>query len=164
MFMNWRNTVSPSDRFFACLPYLLPILGVVGYGGSLISTFPIFRSIYNILLPIQYLYSAVPFGDFGVFLLLFFLVVRNQSVHRFVRFNTLQSIMLGVLVSLFGLALQYVVLPLLSIQNPIVILLPMLAFLAVWAVSLFAIFKSALGEYAEIPQLSESVHFNLDRM
>jgi uncharacterized membrane protein len=162
--MNWRNAISPSDRFFACLPYLLPILAVFGYGGSLIRTFPIFGSVYSIILPIQSIYTSVQFGDFAVFLLLFFLVVRNHSIHRFVRFNTLQSILLGVMVSLFGWALQYVVQPLLSLSNPIIILLPMLVFLAVWTVSLFAIIKSALGEYAEIPQLSESVHFNLDRM
>jgi uncharacterized membrane protein len=163
--MNWRNNVSASDRFFACLPYLLPITGVFRYGGSLINTFPIFQSIYyGFILPVYSLLPSGEFGTFGVFLLLYFLVVRNQRVNRFVRFNTLQSIMLGVLVSLFGLALQYVVIPLLSGNNPIVVLLPMLAFLGVWAVCLFSIVKSAMGEYAEIPQLSENVHFNLDRM
>ncbi len=162
--MNWRNDVSASDRFFACLPYLLPIIGVFGYGCSLISTFPIFQSIYSFILPIYSLYAAVPFGEFGVFLLLYFLVVRNQRVHRFVRFNTLQSIMLGVLESLFGLALQFVLIPLLSGNNPIAVLLPMLAFLGVWAVCIFSIVKSVMGEYAEVPQLSENVHFNLDRM
>jgi hypothetical protein len=163
MFMNWRNDVSPRDRFFACLPYLVPILGVFGYGGSLISTFPIFKSIYSFILPIYTLYGAVPFGEFGVFLLLYFLVVCNQRVHYFVRFNTLQSIMLGVLLSLFGLALQFVLIPLLSANNPIVVLLPMLAFLGMWAVCLFSVVKSAMGEYAEVPQLSESVRLTLDR-
>jgi Chloroplast import apparatus Tic20-like len=159
--MNWRNDISGSDRFFACLPYLIPIIDVVNYGGSLIGTFPIFRSVYSFIRPITQVYSSF---SLGVFLLVFFLVVRNPSVHRFVRFNALQAMMLGILVILFGLGFQYVVQPLLSLNNPISILLPMLAFLAVWAVCLFSVFKSAMGQYAEVPKLSENVHLALDGM
>jgi Chloroplast import apparatus Tic20-like len=162
--MNWRNDISGSDRFFSCLPYLIPIIDVVSYGGNLIGTFPIFRSIYNFIQPIMQIYNGSSMGSLAIFFLIFFLVVRNPRIHRFVRFNALQAIMLGILVSLFGLALNFVVKPLLSFSNPIVILLPMLAFLAVWAVCLFAICKSALGQYAEVPKLSENVHLTLDGM
>lgn len=162
--MSWRNNISGSDRFFACLPYLIPIIDVVNYGGSLIGTFPIFQSVYSFIQPIVQFYRNFPLGSLGIFLLLFFLVVRNPSVHRFVRFNALQAMMLGILVTLFGLCLNYLVQPLLSFNNPIVILLPMLAFLAVWAVCLFAVYKSAIGQYAEVPKLSENVHVALDGM
>lgn len=159
--MNWRNDISGSDRFFACLPYLIPTIDVINYGGSLIGTFPIFQSFYSFIRPIIQVYSSF---SLGVFLLVFFLVVRNPRVHRFVRFNALQAMMLGILVILFGLGLQYLVRPLLSLNNPIAILLPMLAFLAVWAVCLFSVYKSAMGQYAEVPKLSENVHLALDGM
>jgi Chloroplast import apparatus Tic20-like len=163
IFMNWHNrNVSPSDRLFACLPYTLPIIDVVQYGGSLFSTFPILSTIYSWLTPIFVIYKAVPLGSFGIFLILYIAVVRNPRVPRFIRFNVLQSLMLGVLVSLFGLTLEYLFKTLLTANNPIVVLLPMLAFLSVWVVCLFSMIKSAMGEYAEVPKLSENVHLILD--
>jgi Chloroplast import apparatus Tic20-like len=162
--MNWRSDISAADRFFGCLPYLIPIIEVIRYGGSLFEILPIFQSIYLALMPIINFYYGVPMGAFAVFLLLYFLVVRNTSIHRFVRFNTLQAIMLDVLISLCGLVLNYLIIPIVSGQSVIVQVLSKVIFLGVWAICLFSIVSTASGKYAEVPQLSENVHFYVDRM
>jgi uncharacterized membrane protein len=162
--MNWRSDISAADRFFACLPYLIPIIDVFRYGLKLMGTLPIFGSVYKVILPIMQIYYGLPMGSLAIFLLLFFLVIRNPNVHRFVRFNTLQAIMLGIVITLGGLALSYLIVPVAGADSLLVEVLEKVMFLGVWAICLFAMIKSALGEYADVPQLSENVHFYIDRM
>jgi Chloroplast import apparatus Tic20-like len=162
--MNWRSDISTADRFFGCLPYLIPIIEVFRYGMSLMDILPIFGQIYLFILPVMQIYYGVPMGAFAVFLLLYLLVVRNTSIHRFVRFNTLQAIMIDILISLSGLVLNYLITPILGGESVIIQVLSKVIFLGVWAMCLFSIFRTATGKYAEIPQLSENVHFYVDRM
>ena len=37
--MAWRGSTTVKDRIFACLPYLLPLVEGLGFGGSLFQQF-----------------------------------------------------------------------------------------------------------------------------
>ena len=102
------------------------------------------------------------FGGFILFIGLYLAVVNNQKVSRFIRFNTLQAILIGILISLCGLLLQYVILPVLG-MGAVTQVLMNVVFLGTIAASGYGIIMSAMGEYTQIPQLSETAQIQIDR-
>jgi Chloroplast import apparatus Tic20-like len=157
--MGSYGSVSIAERFFGSLAYLLAIVRAFPFGMFLFQQFPIVEELYLPLQPLLDLYSG--FGGFFLFLLLYFGVVNNPQVSRFIRFNLLQSILIGILLSLCGLLLQFL-LPIFG-MGAIIQVLMSTVFLGTLAMSGYGIFMSAVGKYTEIPQLSESAQIQVDR-
>jgi Chloroplast import apparatus Tic20-like len=157
--MSSYNSVSTADRFFGGLAYLLAIVRAFPFGMFIFQQFPIVEDFYRPLEPLLNLYSG--YGGFILFLVLYFGVVNNHQISRFIRFNLLQSILIGVLLSLCGLLLQFL-LPIFG-MGAIIQVLMTTVFLGTLAMSGYGIFMSALGKYTEIPQLSESAQIQVDR-
>ncbi|XP_039116265.1 protein TIC 20-v, chloroplastic [Dioscorea cayenensis subsp. rotundata] len=89
---------SASDRVISAACYLYPFLDGVQYGKYVLTQFPSFQLVLQPLLPAIRLFRASPFTGFLLFLTLYFAVVRNPSAFsRYVRFNTMQAIVLDVL-------------------------------------------------------------------
>ncbi|XGV95870.1 MAG: Tic20 family protein [Leptolyngbya sp. BL-A-14] len=160
--MAWRGSTSPTDRIFASLVYLLPLFDVIGLvsgvvgSGSFLS--PIFRAIVIPLSPLLGLYYG--FGGFMpliIFFALFLLVVRNESIAHFIRFNAMQSILFGIVLSLISILWRYILAGALqgtlleqTLFNTI--------FLGVVAAVGYSVVQSALGRYAEIPTISDAAY------
>ncbi len=161
--MTWRGSTTVSDRIFASLVYLLPLLDVVGFaGGILIRTnsflSPLVGVVATPLLPLLSIYTG--FVPLIVFFALFFLVVRNESIAHFIRFNTMQAILFGIVLSLISIVWQYALAPLFGMG-----LLTQTLFNAVFlgmvvAVG-YSIVQTALGRYAEIPTISDAVYMQV---
>jgi uncharacterized membrane protein len=162
--MSGRSDVAVADRVFASLAYLLPIMDVFKFGMSIFDILPFFKDVYIFLLPVIKIYLGSGFGSFAIFLLLYFLVLRNQSISRFIRFNVLQAVMMGILISLCSIAISYLLNPILGADSALLSVVSKVIFLGTWAVCAFGIISSAMGKYAEVPQLSENTHFMVDRM
>jgi len=160
--MTWRGSNTPTDRIFASLVYLIPLMDAlvlcfqqVGYGSPLS---PIFRVIIGPLAPLISIYYG--FGGFMpliVFFALFMLVVRNESVAHFIRFNTMQAILIGIVLSLVGIVWNYFLAPVFSgtlvaqtVFNTI--------FLGTLIAVGYSVIQSALGRYAEIPTISDAAY------
>lgn len=162
--MTWRGSSSPTDRIFASLAYLLPVLDVIGTVGMFLfasGSFltPLLAFIIVPLSPLLTIYYG--FGGFMpliVFFALYMLVVRNDRVPHFIRFNVMQSILIGILLSLFSIIWRYVLAAILPPTNIIAETLFNTVFLATIGASLYCIVQSALGRYAEIPTLSEAAY------
>jgi uncharacterized membrane protein len=160
--MTWRGSISPTDRIFACLVYLLPLLDVIGlvYGAIGSDSFlsPILRAIVIPLSPLLSIYYG--FGGFMsliIFFALFLLVVRNESIVHFIRFNAMQSILFGIVLSLVSILWRYVLAGALqgtlleqTLFNTI--------FLGVVVAVGYSVVQSALGRYAEIPTISDAAY------
>lgn len=174
--MVWRGTATPLDRFWACLVYLLPLTSALSLGQSffeavpaLIPLFmPLFRltgflNQFPLFMPLFLLTGFLnQFGGFNkviLFLVLFFLVVRNPRIAHFVRFNAMQALLvdiaryiavliLGLLASLLGgLGLD------LMLQALITTL-----FLGILAITGYAWFQNARGQYPEVPVISDAAY------
>lgn len=154
--MTWRGTTTVKDRIFASLPYLLPIISALPFGSFLFRQFPALTILFLPLQPIMAIYNSIPFAGLVVFFLLFLLVVRNERIAHFIRFNTMQAILLDILLVLFGLLLQ-ILLPALGV-NLLTETLLNIVFIGTVAACGYSVFQSLLGRYAEIPTLSEAVH------
>ena len=155
--MSWRGSVTIQDRIFSCLPYLLPLTSSIGFSSAVLQEFPALGNVIApLILPVLMLYQTVPFASLIIFFALFLLVVRNEKVSHFIRFNTMQALLVDIVIVVFGL-----ILPILSnidSSNLIVVALASTVFLGVFAIVVFSIVQSLRGLYADIPTLSEAAY------
>lgn len=158
--MSWRGSTTVSDRIFACLPYLLPLIDGLEFGGYLFRQFPILAQILIFpLQPLLWVYSSIPFAGLVIFFALYLGVVRNENISHFIRFNAMQAILLDIVLILAGLILR-LLMPSLPVGFIIETLSNMI-FLGILAAFGYAVVQSALGRYAEIPTISDAVHMQV---
>jgi hypothetical protein len=158
--MSWQSSETAADRFFGSIAYLLPIADVYSFGLFVFEQFPIVKQLYQPIAPVLMLNSG--FSGFILFLLLYVGVAVNPRVSRFIRFNVFQAILIGILISLFGLLLQYLLLPLIGLGLLTQVLMNVV-FYGTLIIAGYGIVMSALGRYTEIPQLSETARLHVDR-
>jgi uncharacterized membrane protein len=156
--MTWRGSTTPSDRFFACLPYLLPLVEGLVYGSYLFREFPPLSLILVPLSPVLALFGSIPFAELIIFFGLYFLVIRNENISHFIRFNAMQAILLDLILILCRLILSIVsgglsAFILETISNTI--------FLGIFAAFVYVVVQSVRGQYAEIPGISDAVYMQV---
>ena len=156
--MTWRGSTDTKDRIFAALVYLLPLYSAFAFGDSIFQQIPFLGAALAIALyPLAFLYSSLgSFGSLIIFLVLFLAVVRNPRISHFIRFNTMQAILIDILVYLLGLALGFVARGLGA--NLVVETLFNVVFLGAFAACVYSIIQSVIGKYADIPTISEAAY------
>lgn len=157
--MTLRGTTTVQERIFSALPYMLPLMYALEFGRDLFRQFPGLLQIIEIpLFPLLFLFQLIPFAGLIIFFALFLLVVRNENIPHFIRFNTMQAILLDIIVILCSL-----ILGILSggLQGFILVTLNNMIFLGVLAAVVYSVVQSLLGRYAEIPTLSDAVYMQV---
>lgn len=166
--MTWRGSTTMGERLLACLPYTLPLVNVLGFGSSLFATFPHLMVLLVPFIPFISLYAnivgKIPYGDLIVFFLLLFLVVRNYKIKHFIRYNTMQAILLFIFVRLCYWILELIGFPLNIIpiageaNNLLIDIIYTTIFLGGFAGIVYSLIETIKGRYAEIPFISEAAH------
>jgi Chloroplast import apparatus Tic20-like len=159
--MGSQGSETAADRFFGSLAYLLPIADVYFFGLFVFKQFPIVEQLYQPLAPLLAINNN-QIASLALFFGLYVGVVVNPQISRFIRFNVLQAILIGILISLCGLILQYVLLPIMGMGILTQVLMNVV-FYGTVAASAYGIVMSAFGKYTEIPQLSETAQMQIDR-
>jgi 4-amino-4-deoxy-L-arabinose transferase-like glycosyltransferase len=156
--MTWRGSTDTKDRIFAALVYLLPLYSAFALGDSIFQQIPFLgAALVIVLTPLAFLYSSLgSFGSLIIFFVLFLAVVRNPRISHFIRFNTMQAILIDILVYLLGLALGFVARGLGA--NLVVETLFNVVFLGAFAACVYSIIQSVIGKYADIPTISEAAY------
>ncbi|BAZ52977.1 hypothetical protein NIES4103_56420 [Nostoc sp. NIES-4103] len=157
--MTWRGSTTISDRIFACLPYLLPLVEVITFGFFLLDQFPPLAVIFAPILILWSYYRRVRYAGMIIFFALWLLVVRNEKISHFIRFNTMQAILLDIIIFLFSILTDVVGLVPgggFAIQT-----LSTTIFLGIVAAVAFSAVQSILGRYAEIPAISDAVYMQV---
>ncbi|KAL0306256.1 UNVERIFIED_CONTAM: protein -v, chloroplastic [Sesamum radiatum] len=91
------NSADAPDRLISAITYFYPFFDGIQYGKYVITQFSPFQAFIQPLVPAIRVFKSFPFNGFLVFLTLYFVVVRNPNFSRYVRFNTMQAIVLDVL-------------------------------------------------------------------
>jgi uncharacterized membrane protein len=157
--MAWRGSTTVSDRLFACLPYLLPLIAALAFGISLFTEFPALAVLFLPLQPVLTIYGILgPYSELIIFFLLFFLVVRNERIPHFIRFNTMQALLLDIVAYLCGIILRLVALPGIAFAAQT---LSTTIFLGIVAAVVYSVVQSLMGRYAEIPVISDAVYMQV---
>lgn len=154
--MNWRSSSTDwKDRLFASLVYLFPLYYALPFGGFLFTQFPFLQLITIPLAPLIIL-NQIPFAGFILFIILFSAVVRNSRISHFIRFNTMQGILINILLILIGLVFNLILRGLgaslltQTISNAV--------FLGTLVACIYGMVQSASGKYAEMPTISEAAY------
>jgi Chloroplast import apparatus Tic20-like len=164
--------LSPSDRVYASLPYILPISASVILGSSLFSQVPFLLEIYSPFIWIYrnlLMFPLVPFlginGEFVIFILLFTLVLRNPQINRFVRFNVIQAFLLEIILFIEQILVQILGLGLGGLESGSYLLTVLVntTFMGIAIACSYAIVRSAMGVYSEIPGISAAALIQSDR-
>lgn len=154
--MSWRGSTTVSDRIFASLPYLLPLIDGLMFGSILLRQFPFLGVLFLPILPIAQIYNRIPYAGLIVFFALFLLVVRNEKINHFIRFNTMQAILLDIVIFLFSILIQ--ILGAIPGTGFAIETLASTIFIGVVVAVVYSVAQSVLGRYAEIPAISEAVY------
>ena len=157
--MTWHGSTTIMERVFASLPYLLPLVEVFKYGSFLMIQLPILGVLFLPILPLLKVYYGVRYAGLLVFFALFALVVRNERISHFIRFNTMQAILLDISIFLFGILTDLI--RLVSMGDFAVKTLSTTIFLGIIAAAIYSIAQSLMGRYAEIPAISDAVHMQV---
>ncbi len=153
--MSWRNSTDAKDRFFAAIVYLLPLVYAFSFGQFLLEKIPFLFIIYLPIRPLLSLYYQVPFAGLIIFFILFLAVVRNTKISYFIRFNTMQAILIDIFLALCGLVMGLFLRG--AGVNLLTETLYNVLFLGTLGACFYSIVQSALGRYAEIPTISDAV-------
>ncbi|WP_071191336.1 Tic20 family protein [Trichormus sp. NMC-1] len=158
--MSLRGSTTVPDRIFASLPYLLPLIDSLVFGSFLLRQFPILTVLLLPLQPVLFIYGSLgQIGQIIVFFALFILVVRNEKINHFIRFNTMQAILLDIVIFLCSILLR--------ILTPVpgagfaIETLANTIFLGIVASVVYSVFQSLMGRYAEIPAISDAVYMQV---
>ncbi|NCR54920.1 MAG: hypothetical protein GPJ10_16495 [Microcystis aeruginosa L211-07] len=156
--MTWRGSTDTKDRIFAALVYLLPLYSAFAFGIFIFQQIPFLGAALAIVLtPLAFLYSSLgSFGSLIVFFVLFLAVVRNPRISHFIRFNTMQAILIAILVYLLGSVLKFFDERLGA--NFVLETLFNVVFLGAFAACVYSIIQSVIGKYADIPTISEAAY------
>jgi len=173
--MTVRGATTPQERIFGALPYLLPMVESLAFGSFFFNQFPQIGGLFILVLsPVIAIYNAFPLMGLVIFFALFILVVRNESLPHFIRFNTLQAIMLMICLSIVKVLLFSVIGPLVglailpglqvAVAGPAEFFMEVLfnfVFFGVIAAALYSIVQVIRGHYPDIPTLSDMVYMQV---
>jgi Chloroplast import apparatus Tic20-like len=175
--MSWRGTVTVTDRLWAALPYILPIAGSLAFASALATLLPV-----TALLLIPLTVIAAPYfivigavstvglspqlAEFAIFMALFFLVVRNPKIPHFIRYNTMQALMIDIMMTLVSLVFKAVDLSvemitqrgLMDPLGVVVLIFFAMVFVTAAAAYCYSLFNVTQGKYAEIRWVSDAAY------
>ena len=143
-------------RTISSLVYLLPLVYALPFGLALLRQFPLLGVIYAPLSPLIALEFSLPFAGLIVFFGLWFGIVRSDRFSYFVRFNTMQAILLDILLIVCSLVID-ILIPGLGRESLLVQTLNNTIFIGTLVACFYAIVQSARGIQAEIPTISDAV-------
>ncbi len=160
-----NDSATALDRAFASLAYVMPLTSALAAYGPLQSFLaeqaPAVANAFSLLLlPLTPLIMIEQSQILGlvVFVVLFAFVVRNTNISRFIRYNVLQAILVSFVISVCILIMGTVggVLPRVLLETFLNVL-----FLGGMAIVVYGVAQSVMGQYAEIPTVSDAINTQL---
>jgi uncharacterized membrane protein len=159
--MTWRATSSGKDRLWAALSYLYPLVSSTPIALSGLTLVPQLVPVLAPVLTVGVLIDQIPYLSFMIFLALFLLVVRNPRVHYFIRFNTMQAMLVGIVISLYLVCqVLFVAVPGVDFRS-VFRVLDSVVFLGAFAIVCYGIVQCLRGIYPEVPTISDAAKSQL---
>nr|YP_010337472.1 hypothetical protein MW436_pgp002 [Pulvinaster venetus]UNJ17057.1 hypothetical protein [Pulvinaster venetus] len=155
-----------TTRLLSILPYFLPFLeGVESFGLKVLSDYPfhLLKFYKNTISPFMIFYVENRNVNLVTFLTLYFLIVNSKSplsVSQFLRFNTLQALLIFLLTGILGSIFRT-----LPMEFRVSLYGSMICNSLLWfsiGTITYAAAKCILGQYSKIPVISEAVRIQIE--
>ena len=147
------------QKLIGVLIYLIPLSDAIPFGRYLFMDFPFLQWIQLPALPIIIIKQSLPFGGFLLFFLLFLIIVRNPKMPYFLRFNTLQALLIDIGIILINYTFQIILQPLGT--KLIISTLSSTFLMTILAIVIFAVGECLQGKEPDLPLISEAVRMQL---
>ncbi|GAB4845957.1 Protein TIC 20-v, chloroplastic [Ancistrocladus abbreviatus] len=154
------NSADPSDRLISAICYFYPFFDGIQYGKYVITQFTPIQALIQPLFPAIRAFKSFPFNGFLVFLTLYFVVVRNPNFSRYVRFNTMQAIVLDVLL-IFPDLLERTFNPRDGLGLDLIMSLDSTVFLFLLVSLIYGSSSCALGQVPRLPIVAEAAEMQV---
>lgn len=105
-------------------------------------------------------------GEFVILIGLYLLVIRDSRINHFVRFNTMQAVLLEIVIFLTQLTISLFA-QITGGVSSVALMLEVLgntAFLGIVAACVYAIAQNIAGKYSEIPGISEAAAMQVSNL
>ncbi|XP_058112461.1 protein TIC 20-v, chloroplastic [Magnolia sinica] len=150
-----NDTADAPDRLISAVCYFYPFFDGIQYGKYVITQFSAVQILIQPLLPAIRVFKSFPLNGFLVFLTLYFIVVRNPNFSRYVRFNTMQALVLDVLL-IFPDLLERTFSPKEGLGLDIVMSLDSTVFLFLLVCLVYGSTSCLLGQVPRLPIVAEA--------
>ncbi len=147
------------QRGLGILIYMLPWSDAIPFGRHLFLEFPWLQWISLPALPIFFLERGIPFGSLLIFFLLFLGVTRNPKIPYFLRFNTLQALLLDIGLIVISYAFQILLGPFSADLIPRALSSTVLV--GVLTIIVFTTIECFQGKEPDLPGISQAVRIQL---
>ena len=147
------------QRILAILIYILPWSDSIPFGWHLFEIFPPLKLLIIPAAPILILKQTIPFGSLILFFGLFIGVIRNQNVPYYLRFNTLQALLLDIIIVLFSYTVRILIAPIGS--SLILRAFSSTLLISMLAIMIFIVIESVQGKEPDLPAISQAVRMQL---
>ena len=147
------------QRLVCSLMYIVPWADALQYGSNLYYNFPITKLLIFPAIPIIFIKNNLPLGSVLLFLFLFLGIARNQQIPYFIRFNTMQAL----LINLILIIINYLTILFTFIFGTLQILetIELIIFIATLSTIIFASVQSLRGLEADLPGISNSAKMQI---
>tara|TARA_B100000214_G_scaffold304691_1_gene235524 strand:+ start:58 stop:516 length:459 start_codon:yes stop_codon:yes gene_type:complete len=146
-------------RILGILLYLIPWADSLKFGNHLYIKYPITQIIQIPAIPIILIERSIPFGSLLLFLAIFFGLVRNTKVSYFLRFNSLQSLLINIGIIIVGFIFEIIFNPFLN--SLIIRTFSSTLLISLFSVLIFCVWSCSQGKEPNLPGISEATKMQL---
>ena len=147
------------ERLISIFIYMMPWSDALIYGRSIFSQVPVVKLSIIPTLPILIIKQNLPIGNLLILLLLFLGIVKNRKLSYFIRFNTMQSILLSIILVIFSYLKIFLIT--ITVNSPIIEGLETTIFIFSLTIILFCTIQCLRGIEANIPGISNSAKIQI---
>ncbi len=138
---------------------MLPWSDAIQFGRFLFLDFPSLQWLVLPATPILIIEQTIPFGNLFLFLLLFIGITKNPNIPYFLRFNTLQVLLMDIAIIVIAYCFQIIFEPFSEVL--LVKTLSSTFFLGSLATLIFSLTECIQGKEPNLPGISEAVRMQL---
>jgi len=149
------DIVDAPDRLISAICYFYPFFDGIQYGKYVITQFTPFQLLIQPLVPAIRVFKSFPLNGILVFFTLYFVIVRNPNFSRYVRFNTMQAIVLDILL-IFPDLLERTFNPTDGLGLDLMMSLDSTVFLFLLVSLIYGSSSCALGQVPRLPVVAEA--------
>ena len=152
-------TIPIWQRLLGILVYMLPWNEALPFGKYLFLELPIFQLFAIPALPVLFIQTIVPLGNLLLFFILFFAVIRNSRISYFLRFNSLQAILINISLIIINFIFEILLNP---FGNTLLIrTFSSTVLISMLAIIIFSSYECLQGKEPDLPGISEAVRLQL---
>ncbi len=147
------------EKLISSLLYIIPWADAIKYGSEIYYNFPITKLLIFPALPIIFIQDSLPFGNLLFFLILFLGVARNYKLPYFLRFNTMQTLLINLILIIFNYL--NILLNQLFGALKIFVTIESIIFIATLTTIIFAFTQCLRGVEPDLPGISNSAKMQI---